>query len=212
MIEKTNVYFLAEITKTYGNGDCILLENIDHNGNIMHALIDTGKKIYKGVVTKFLEKHKVKKLEFLLITHSHGDHNGNTVSVIENYEIDKLIMKEFDLKWSPDGTQKAYEDIIGKAIQKKIKKILGISYLSLISEEFSPSRSENFKNKLIKNANPENFEYFNEHNVNFKFGSSFIQIMNWEIFDSEGNLLLQEMLIMKKKYIEIFIHAKIKIV
>ena len=99
-------------------------------------------------------------------------------------------MKEFDLKWSPDGVQKAYEDIIGKAIKKNIKKILGISYLSLISEEFSPYRSENFKNNLIKDAKEENFEYFNEDNVNFKFGSSFIQIMGWEIFDTEGNLFV----------------------
>ena len=122
-----------------------------------------------------------------------------TISVIENYEIEKLIMKEFDLKWSPDGTQKMYEDIIGKAIQKNINKILGISYLSLISEEYSPSRSENFKNKLIKNAKEENFEYFNEENVNFKFGSSFIQIMNWEIFDSEGNLFITGKLNNNKK-------------
>ena len=42
MREKTNVYFLAEINRGYGCGDCILLENIDSNGNITHALIDTG--------------------------------------------------------------------------------------------------------------------------------------------------------------------------
>ena len=83
MVEKTNVYFLAEITKNFGNGDCILLENIDINGNIIHALIDTGRKVYKGVVSKFLEKHKVKKLEFLLITHMHTDHNGNVASIIK---------------------------------------------------------------------------------------------------------------------------------
>ena len=189
MTEKTNVYFLAEITKNYGNGDCILLENIDINGNTIHALIDTGRKVYNGVVCKFLKKHNVKKLEFLLITHSHGDHNGDTISVIENYSIGKLIMKEFDLKWSPDGTQKAYEDIVSKAIEKKVK-ILGISYISLFSEEYSPSRSDKFKNELIKDAKEENFEYFNKDNVSFKFGSSTIQIMNWEIFDSEGNLFI----------------------
>ena len=160
-----------------------------NNGNIHHALIDTGRKVYEGVVCKFLEKHNVKKLEFLLITHSHGDHNGDTISVIEKYEIGKLIMKEFDLKWSPDGTQKAYEDIVSKAIEKKIK-ILGISYISLFSEEYSPSRSDKFKNELIKDAKEENFEYFNINNVCFKFGSSIIQIMNWEIFDSEGNLFI----------------------
>ena len=119
MGEKTNVYFLAEITKDFGNGDCILLENIDINGNALHALIDTGRQVYEGVVCKFLEKHNVKKLEFLLITHMHGDHNGDTISVLEKYDVDKLIMKEFDLKWSPDGGQKAYENILTKAIQKK---------------------------------------------------------------------------------------------
>ena len=45
MREKTNVYFLAEITRGFGDGECILLENIDSNGNIRHALIDTGRKI-----------------------------------------------------------------------------------------------------------------------------------------------------------------------
>ena len=131
MEEKTNVYFLAEITKDFGNGDCILLENININGNILHALIDTGRRVYDGVVCEFLKKHNVKKLEFLLITHMHIDHNGDAISVIENFEIDALIMKEYDANLSPDGTQKAYEDIITKAIEKKIKKILGVSYESL---------------------------------------------------------------------------------
>ena len=191
MVEKTNVYFLSEITKNFGNGDCILLENIDINGNIIHALIDAGRKVYKGVVCKFLKRHNVKKLEFFLITHMHNDHNGDAVSVIKNYEIDKLILKEFDAKWSPDGTQKKYEQIITKAIQKKIKKILGVSYESLISEVFSPSRSEEFKSEIINFAKRENFEIFNDNNINFMFGSAKIQIMNWEIFDANGNLFIQ---------------------
>ena len=123
MAEKTNVYFLAEITKGYGNGNCILLENININGNILHALIDTGRKVYEGVVCKFLEKHNVKKLEFLVITHMHGDHNGDTLSVLQKYHVDKLIMKEFDLKWSPDGTQETYEDIIIKAKKENKENI-----------------------------------------------------------------------------------------
>ena len=190
MVEKTNVYYLTEITKNFGNGDCILLENIDINNNIIHALIDTGRKAYEGVVCKFLKKHNVKKLEFLLITHMHKDHNGDAISVIENYEMDKLILKEFDLKWSPDGTQKVYEDIITKAIKKKIKKILGVSYESLVSEKYSPSLSNKFKNEVIKFALKENFEYFNQFNTNFKFGSAEIRIMNWEIFDVNGNLFI----------------------
>ena len=192
MAEKTNIYFLSEITKNFGNGDCILLENIDINGNIIHALIDTGRKVYKGVVCKFLQKHKVKKLEFLLLTHMHIDHNGDAVSVIKNYEIDKLILKEFDSKWSPDGTQKKYEKIIINAIKKNIKKIIGVSYESLISEEYSPSRSDEFKKEIINSEIKNYFEFFNKNNTNFLFGSAQIQIVNWEIFDTNGNLFSPE--------------------
>ncbi len=189
MREKTNVYFLAEITRGFATGDCILLENIDSNGNIRHALIDTGRKINDGVVCPFLEKHKVKKLEFICITHSHGDHNGDTISVLEKYKVDIIIMKEFDKKWSPDGNQTIYQNIVAKAVEKEIK-ILGISFESLGSEEYSPSQTdETFKNK-IKNAKQENFEYFNENNIYFQFGSAEIKIMNWQIFDTEGNLFI----------------------
>ena len=132
MREKTSVYFLAEITKGYENGDCILLENIDSVGNIAHALIDTGRKINNNnAVCDFLKKHNVKKLSFLCITHIHDDHNGNTISVLNQYKVDLIIMKEFDNKWSSnDGNQYMYENVIAKAIEKNIK-ILGISFDSL---------------------------------------------------------------------------------
>ena len=141
------------------------------------------------MVCPFLEKHKVKKLEFLCITHSHGDHNGDTISILEKYKVDIIIMKEFYRKWSLDGNQIMYQKIVEKAVEKEIK-ILGISFESLGSEEYSPSQTdETFKNK-IKNAKQENFEYFNENNIYFQFGSAEIKIMNWQIFDTEGNLFI----------------------
>jgi len=190
MREKTNIYFLAEIIRGYGNGDCILLENIDSNGNITHALIDTGRKINEGVVCDFLKKHNVKKLTFLFITHFHSDHIGDTISVLNQYKVDLIIMKEYDNYWSSkEGSQTMYENIISKAIDKDIK-ILGVSFESLGSDEYSPSQSDNFKNEIIKNAKKENFEYFNEKNVILEFGSAEIKVMNWEIFDTEGNLFI----------------------
>ena len=176
MREKTIVYFLAEITKGYGNGDCILLENIDENGNITHALIDTGRIVNGGVVCNFLEKHGVQKLVFLCITHSHEDHNGDTISVLDKFKVDLLIMKEYDHYWCADGTQETYEKILAKAIEKNIK-VLGVSFESLGDKEYSPSQSEDFI-KVAKNAKKENFEYFNEKNVYFEFGSANIKIMN----------------------------------
>ena len=148
MREKTNVYFLSEIIRA----DCILLENIDSDGNITHGLIDAGIYSKRGLVCKFLQKHNVKKLSFFCITHSHGDHSGDAISVLNQYKVDLIIMKEFDNKYSSgDGNQGMYENIIAKAIEKDIK-ILGVSFESLGSEEYSPSQSENFRNNRIKNA------------------------------------------------------------
>jgi hypothetical protein len=99
-------------------------------------------------------------------------------------------MKEYDNYWSSkEGSQTMYENIISKAIDKDIK-ILGVSFESLGSDEYSPSQSDNFKNEIIKNAKKENFEYFNEENVILEFGSAEIKVMNWEIFDTEGNLFI----------------------
>ena len=74
----------------------------------------------------------------MCITHSHGDHNGDTISVLDKYKVDLLIMKEYDYYWCPDGTQKMYENILAKAIEKNIK-VLGVSFESLGSKEYSPS-------------------------------------------------------------------------
>ena len=196
--DTTRVYFCSEVTKTYGNGDCILLENYDKNGNKIYGLIDTGRKILKNdensnsstVVKEFLKNHGVKKLEFLAITHSHGDHNGDALVVLDNFDIDTIYMKEFDAKWSPDGTQGTYEDIIEKAVSKNIK-VIGVNFLSLTSQEISPSRSSDFINntKTAKQELFESFYYNNDTSTNtiFSFGSATIQIFNWEMFDEKGN-------------------------
>lgn len=194
----TRVYFSSEITKTYENGDCILLENYDSEGNKIYGLIDAGRYISKKdsegnnstVVKEFLKGHGVEKLEFFAITHSHGDHNGDALTVLDNFEIDTIYMKEFDEKWSPSGEQARYEDIIERAVAKNIK-VVGVSYLSLKSSEISPSRSEDFINNTI-DAKDELFEsfYYNsdqDNNIIFRFGSSTIRIFNWEMFNEEGN-------------------------
>ena len=196
----TRAYFCSEITKTYGNGDCILLENYDKNGNKVYGLIDTGRKITvkdkngenSTVVVEYLKNHGVDKLEFLLITHSHGDHNGDALSVMNNFEIDRIYMKEFDKTLVTDGTtQTTYENIIKLAIEKNIK-VIGTSYLSIISAEITPSRSEDFINNYVPSAKEENFEgfYYNsdtDNNIIFSFGSAKLRIFNWEMFDEDGN-------------------------
>ena len=154
MREKTNVYFISKIYPLFNGGDCILLENIDSNGKVRHALIDTGVFAYNEEIVIFLDKHKVQKLDFFCITHSHLDHNYNAVAILNKYPVDILIMKEFDMFWSEKENsqfQDMYERILTKSIEKNIK-ILGVSFESLVSDEYSPSLTENFKKNVIKNA------------------------------------------------------------
>ena len=92
--------------------------------------------------------------------------NGDTISVLDTFKVDLLIMKEFDLVWSTGGSQSMYERIVSKAIEKDIK-ILGISFESLGSSEYNPSQSDSFKKKIL-NAKSEKFECFNKDNIFFK--------------------------------------------
>ena len=202
----TRIYYSAEVTRSYGNGDCILLENFDGNGNKIYGLVDTGRKISKNdsnnqqstVVKEFLKEHGVDKLEFLLITHSHGDHNGDALTVIDNYEIKTIYMKEYDDAWSMgSGTQGRYEDIIERAVQKNIK-VVGVSYISLTSNEVSPSRSQEFITNT-SGAKENLFEAFNKNNTIFNFGSSKVKIFNWELFDENGEQYISGVTTDKKR-------------
>lgn len=192
----TIAYFSSEVTKGYGNGDCILLENYDSNGNKIYGLIDTGRKITttdneekeSTVVKNFLQSHGVEELEFIIITHSHADHNGDTLTVLNEFDVKTIYMKEYDNTYSPSGTQSIYENILKLCVEKNIN-IVGISYLSTMSNEISPSATSSFISYMEQNENKETlFSPFDENNTSFKFGSSNIQLLNWEIFDTDGNI------------------------
>lgn len=192
----TMVFFSSKVTKGYRNGDCILLENYDSNGNKIYGLIDAGRKITttdeegekSTVVKEFLQSHGVEELEFVIITHSHVDHNGDILTVLNEFDVKTIYMKEYDNTYSPSGTQYIYENILKLCVEKNIN-IVGISYLSTISNEISPSATSSFISYMEQNENKKTlFSSFNENNTSFKFGSSNIQLLNWEIFDTDGNV------------------------
>ena len=187
--EYIRAYFCSQITKNYNNGDCILLEKCNSNGEKYYGLIDAGRESTdKETVKEFIEAHGVTELEFLIVTHQHADHNGSVVALLEseNLTIKTIYMKEFDKQWSNGGGQVTYENIIKGSIEKNIK-IIGVSTESLKSNKISPQMSEEFK-KYIENVKEETlknlFIGFNENNTKFTFGgeNTKIQIFNWEIF------------------------------
>ena len=194
----TKAYFLSETTNGYGNGDCILLENSDSSGQVHYGLIDAGREIKtkdsngkdSTKIIDFLKAHmKTNQLDFIIITHSHGDHNGDAVNIINNFNVKKIYMKEYDNIYScNDGWQWKYEEII-KAIVNNNVNIIGCNYETLISKEINPSTSSSFIEFLNSNsAKKILFNKFDENNTKFDFGSSKIEILNWEFFKKDGSV------------------------
>lgn len=92
-----------------GQGDAVLIES-----NKKYILIDTGKN--KSTVSDYLKKQKVKKLDYLILTHPDADHIGGAENIIKNYNIGKIIMP------TKEHTSKTYENTL-LAIKDKGLKI-----------------------------------------------------------------------------------------
>jgi len=84
-----------------GQGDSILLKLPNNKGNI---LIDTGgnpeskSSIAKTKIIPYLKKEGIRKLDYLILTHGDYDHIGETLNLIKNYKVGKIIMNENDNK------------------------------------------------------------------------------------------------------------------
>lgn len=115
-----------------GQGDSILLKN---DGKTM--LIDAGDNITKNNVVLYLQKQKVKKLDYIIATHPHADHIGKLDDVINEFSIGKIFMPKVPNKYVP--TTKTYEDVL-KAIKSKGLKITGVT--KNISFDFGDAKVE----------------------------------------------------------------------
>lgn len=88
------VYFL-----NVGQGDATLIQK----GNVT-VLVDTGgltyKDVAKDVLIPFFYKHKITKLNAVILTHEDFDHQGALPSLLSNFKVDEVIDDEtyFPLK------------------------------------------------------------------------------------------------------------------
>lgn len=69
-----------------GQGDCTFFAF--PNGKNM--LVDTGTPKSFDAIDEFLRKHKVKKIDLLVITHPHSDHIGSASEIVGNYLIGEI--------------------------------------------------------------------------------------------------------------------------
>jgi len=98
-----NIYFLDT-----GSSDSIILESQGHFG-----LIDTSVPSKAPFIISYLNRLGVKELDFVLLTHAHGDHVGGFNSIASRYKIKDFFMKAGGLEY---GNHKGtYKSLIAKS-------------------------------------------------------------------------------------------------
>lgn len=103
-----------------GQGDSILIES-----SKKYMLIDAGENNYGTTVVSYLENVGVSKLDYVIGTHPHSDHIGGLDTVINSFDIGKVILPP------KEHTTKTFEDLLD-AIEnnglKITKPIVGDTY------------------------------------------------------------------------------------
>lgn len=213
--ENTKAYFLSKISRGFGQADCILLENVDSKGKKTFALIDTGRIETSEYMVNYLKNKGVQKLEFVILTHNHGDHTGGMYNLLDSsIKIEKIYYKSGDSTYS-NWDKTKYKNIIKKSVEKsipiygaylpsetldindveKFKEILAKYQDCVVGTDVINNDSE-FINFLFENKekiiNNNLLNKMNELNTNIKFGCSNVQLYNWEVFDEEGNVWTKE--------------------
>lgn len=84
-MKKLKIHFLNTVWS-----DSIILESEGH-----FALIDAASKFYYPMVKEYIDKLKIKKFDFILLTHFHSDHYGNMVNVMTDYDFEKFYTKTY---------------------------------------------------------------------------------------------------------------------
>lgn len=169
------------------HGLCVLLENVDSAGNKKYGLIDTGNP-NPSAAKAFLNKHGVRTLEFMILTHMHKDHIGNAAWIMKHYRVRKLYLKQFDSTWS-NGDQAGYENILRTALTSPFTtQIYGVGYGLSLNKIASPRASKSFISFLQSHAKVKHrFKgLFTPSNTAMYLGQTSVRIFNWEVWAENG--------------------------
>ncbi|MDE5697039.1 MAG: MBL fold metallo-hydrolase [Lachnospiraceae bacterium] len=103
--EKMEVHFID-----VGQGDAAL---VICDGHAM--LIDAGDYSKGTAIQNYLQKQKVKKLDYLILTHPDSDHIGGAPVIITKFEIDKVFVSNYE------KDNKTYQKLIQALDNKHLK-------------------------------------------------------------------------------------------
>lgn len=134
------------------NGDSILIES-NNNYGLIDAPIKYNNNFNHNIVLNYLKSIKIKKLDFIIVTHTHTDHIGG-ISEISNKFIDNTTIffyKKFNFKNNFDKyvNSKVYLNTIN-SIKKKKAKIIDVSNKTIIFK-FGDMNLELFNTYIYSN-------------------------------------------------------------
>ena len=103
--DKMEVHFLD-----VGQGDSTLIVCGEHA-----MLIDAGDDSKGTQIQNYLQKQKIEKLDYLVLTHPDADHIGGAPVIISKFEIDKVFVSNYE------KDNKTYQKLIQALDNKRLK-------------------------------------------------------------------------------------------
>ena len=106
--EDLQVHFL-----NVGKADFIYIKFKDHN-----IIIDAADKEPNSIVTEYLKRQNVSKIDLAVVSHAHRDHIGQMAEVIKNFDVEKFIMSEIPESLTPTG--RTYEKMLRALKEREV--------------------------------------------------------------------------------------------
>lgn len=103
--DKMEVHFID-----VGQGDSTLITYGEHA-----MLIDAGDDTKGTAIQNYLQKRKIKKLDYLILTHPDADHIGGAPVIVTKFDIDKVFVSNYE------KDNKTYQKLIQALDDKRLK-------------------------------------------------------------------------------------------
>ena len=120
---QTTTVHLLDVNSNYdgngGNGsaNCFLIQ---HNDTVI--LIDGGwnTEESKTRIINYMQSLDIQRIDYMVLTHAHGDHAGGLPDIIDTFDVGTLYLKAIDWEYNEVPTAKAFHESVLNAGLSKI--------------------------------------------------------------------------------------------
>lgn len=130
-----------------GQADAILIEQKDNT-----MLIDAGEYETRDIVNEYIKKQNISKIDYVVATHPHSDHIGAMSSVIDTFDIGKVLMSK--KTHTTNVYKKFLESINKKGIEKTVPQVgetfeIGDAKFEIVGPTYDSDYKDNTNNYSI---------------------------------------------------------------